>query len=271
MICNAVRVKSDKRRIWVTSPLSIAAYDRWEQTLEVGDVRDRAQMVAIGVEHLASRDTPRDSITTAATIRNLTFGVGDTVEVAGETLRCVGLVPKLGRFGWEWTPQWSTLSEETKIRRDRVLDQLIGQAGGGSGAAEVSLRAPSSPVPEGRLAPKGEHTWGFNKLIDLDEQPWQAWDVQDFGRLYEFRLEADITETVGGPVVTTGTTSAIFSVNGVVYPGLFPISLGPADTEVSVGLNAYSLVRPGDKVRCWMTARGGHVNGSVVLRYTDPI
>lgn len=271
MICNAVRVVSDERRVWVESPLSIAAYGRWEQTLEVGDVRREDQMIAIGLEYLESRNTPRDSVSVKAALRNPAFGVGDTVEVNGEILRCVGMTPKLEKHGWVWAPEFSTLRQEAQIRRDRVVDQLIGAAGGGSSAAAVQLRRKSSPVPEGKLPPKGSHTWGYNTLIELDEEPWQAWEVEDFCRLYEFVFQGDITETAGGPVVTTGNSTAIFSVNGVIWPGIVGITLGPSDTKVKGDLFGYSVLRPGDEVRVWTTARGGHVNGSVELRYTDPI
>jgi hypothetical protein len=275
VIVNAVRCVAENRRRWVTDASSIAAYGRREAVLQVGNVRSDAVLTSIGEAFLAARSQPSESVVVDAVADGLTFRVGDTLSVAGESMRCVGLTRQLGEDGeWRTVPEFSTLAEQRRLRADRVVNRMVELNGGGS-ALTAPVRGESrTKVPTGRLREIESHRWSWYELEDvIEDRPWQTYVADRFMRLYEFRVDADWFEVVDDvpEPVATGNTVISFLVNGVEYDPSPAIVLGMTDGSGSADLWGNSQVVPGDRIQPVLRDNGGHINGSVSIRASEPV
>jgi hypothetical protein len=272
-IVNAVRITSNKARQWVVDTGSIATHGRWEGVLEAGEADDFWIRQRIGQAHLASRAQPSRSIVAEVVPDGLTFSIGDFVSVAGEPRRVVGITRRLNANGdWDLIPEFETIDQLNRKSGDAAVSRLT-RTSGSPVAAPVRDGSSRSTVETGRISDLQSQRWSWTDLADIEPGDWQVWSVDRPCRITDFAVECDTFETVDGvqeKVTIPGQfTSMTFTVNGQLLEIPPIINLNHLQGSQQLPVFAALKLRRNDRVRIRLISDGGHINGSVTLRWTD--
>lgn len=264
-----VRVDHPGGSRWVTNPA--ASGPRRERVLSVSDELSNADLDRRAKSFMATL-TDVDSLEAqpgSGPVPGVDFGVGDTISVAGEQLRCVDIRKQLDVSTGDWLPPQPVFSTPTNIRllqADRAFDRLIALQAGGAPDASVhpsALVLPMEPMQSQRVI-----TWSWYDSADPgsrevlnDNTRWHTERVNEAARVTAITVTADWAGA-------TGNTILELHRNGSLWNGLFNVTLpatsGGFDWRI-VWMWGYQTLDEGDEVSIRVSSNGQHRQGAYKL------
>lgn len=269
-ITNAVQVVWAEGVFWRTDNASITAYGRRARALTLGNITNITAARAIADQYLAAYSTPMGSYVaqiapTTGHIGGVNYRVGDTVNLSGDAVRTLGLTYELlGDGGLLPVPEFETQLSARQRERQRAIDRLVAKF---EQAATASILAPDSRVTEGVVSTESI-TWSWSgPLEDLEDQetPWQPYRVARTMRIFAFDVEVNEAPGTGGP-----STIELMK-NGSVINGLYNLNLEAGDAYKFTNIWGYETVSPSDRINVRSTFAGKHTDGTVTVRFADPV
>jgi len=254
---------------------SIAAHGVRPKSFDLGTVSNRRAVDQILDAYLDAYSEPVESLVVSAIAIDgarlgIDYGTGDTIDVDGETLRCVGATWKLetgaaeGEVGDE--PEFQSTLDVRQQERLRAVERMVARF---DAPATASILDQGTSIPFGRIGTTREsYSWSgdIEETLDTDDpdNPWQPFRVDRTQRIYGFRAEIP-AEYV--PDATDDTVIQLL-VNG---SAIATLTLEVADAAAEVDLPPDTVVLPKDLISVRCTSAGGHVDGSIDILMADPV
>lgn len=262
---------------WAEHAASIAELEEVRSTsLQLGSVTRPQAVDTILAAYLETHAYPVRSL--VSELRDLPgkeagvdYGVGDTVEVLGEPVRCTGITWQVHPLTGDLipTPEWETAASVRRRERERALERLIAGFDGPAAAPLLS----SSPLIVSGVPQTQELTWSWSDdieeaLNEIDpEKPWQLKRVEKPMRVYAVELEID----EGDLPDAWGFTEIQVLRNGVEMSPFYRVALSTTKAYDRSWMSPYHVIMPSDTVTVRCSMAGGHVDGRVTLYLAEPV
>lgn len=257
---------------WRTSSASISANGRRTGTLVAGQVGNRRALDQILDAYLDAYAYPFEAVAcevvpTAGAVAGVDFGVGDTVTLDGDTVRCVGLTWRLeADASLQARPEFDTILAVRQQESIRTVERLTEafDAPATAGIIDRDLLLNTGMVGTDTV------TWSWSGPIDdardpdNPTNPWQPVRLDKSQRIYRFEVEVPAENLAA----FTGTTTIVLLKNG---SSISTLNLGDTDTYVGTDVSVTQVILPKDLLEVQCTAVGGHIDGSIRVLTADPV
>jgi hypothetical protein len=269
-LVNAVQVIWSEGAFWRTNSSSISTYGRRAQALTLANITNVRSARAIADQYLAAYSMPLTTyvaqvVPVAGSRGGVDYLTGDTVTLAGEVVRCLGLTFELlPDGGLLAVPEFESQLTARQRERQRAIDRLVAKF---DQAATAAILAPEPKISSG-VATTEVITWSWSGALDNiedQESPWQPYRVSRVMRI--FGISVEVNEAPG----TGGASTFELLKNGTTINPLYNLALENDDKEASKDIWGYETVSPADRINIRSPFAGKHTNGTVTLRFADPV
>ena len=244
-------------------------------SLQLGSVTDPVAVDRILNAHLDAYGSVVPSIVgefedLIGATAGIDYRVGDSFEVLGVPVRCVGLTWTVGDDG-ELVPHPEFETIAGQRRRDvlRSIDRMTSQFDSPASASILS----SKPLLVSGNPTTHEWTWSWSGDIDdlLEEddpeKPRQPKTPAVTSRLWKFEIKVNPDDLADA----WGVTKVFIAKNGSILNPLFFVTLDTVTAVHEERLFAYETAFNGDDFSIIVDEFGGHVDGTVTLSYCDAV
>jgi hypothetical protein len=257
---------------WRTSSASISANGRRTGTLVAGQVGNRRALDQILDAYLDAYAYPFEAVAcevvpTTGAVAGVDFGVGDTVTLDGDTVRCVGLTWRLEADGsLQARPEFDTILAVRQQESIRTVERLTEafDAPATAGIIDRDLLINSGVVGTETVT----YSWSgdIEEALDPDDpdNPWQPTRLESARRIYRFEVEVPAENLLD----FFGDTTVKLVKNG---SDIATLTLTDTDTYASIDMAVSQVVLPDDLLTVRCTEGGGHIDGAVRIQLADPV
>lgn len=256
---------------------SVGDIGRLPATLEVGEVDELPQVNRLGDAFVEVHKSPNqswlvDMIETPGAVPGDDFDIGDWLTVLdGEDPFRVMAIRWSLRDDGTLRPilQVSSLFEAKALNRQRVQERQVQLAGQGFGASSPIIDT-GSKIPTGEIgnAPDIVFSWSSDDVEEDDV--WPMDQPKEFCRLYEVVALADWVDPESEEKLTHGPTVLQVLDRGSPISGLSAITIPEESSGVTVQ-TWFTHIGPSSRLRLKLVSWGGHENGSVKLKCSEPV
>lgn len=273
---NAVLGKWSKGVRSISNTVSVIANGRRETTLELGQVTERDTVDRICNAYLDAWSVPVRSVVvkhvpTDGVRAGVDFGVGDTITVDGEQLRCVGIAWELDDSG-ELRPvgEFDTALALRRAEKLRAVDAMVARF---DSPATAQITDWGTNIASGKVQTQTVN-WSWSGDIDEalsdrsdPDAPWQPAEVGRVMRICSFEVginPADLPDAFDDSTFTLNK-------NETLIDGLLNLKLDTTTWAAKKQVSAWTVVRPTDTFHPACIEAGGHVDGTVTVRLADAV
>lgn len=230
--------------------------------------------------YLDAWESPAPSI--VGDIRDLTgaeagvdYKVGDTLELNGVDVLCVGITWTVDRSG-ELVPhpEFDSLVGLRRRELTRSLDRMTSTFASPASASLLS----SQPILLSGHPATQEWTWSWaddieGALNEVDpEKPWQVKRAERTQRIYKIAIEIDAADLPDA----FGDTKVRFLKNGTTINSLYDVTLTTAVARAETLVWGYEVITAADAIQPQVldvggSVGGGHVDGTITMGLADPV